>query len=144
MRVLTSIEGDGITSPDILGVDLCEADILYDDVLCSTDDTDTFALDDTLGSLSDQTLVGADCHTKDTGLVIRDGADLGCVGLVVLAPVVLVDGLLASGSSAPLKISVGILRLRVKLYVPWSTSVRGHLAFGAGKVEGLCKDDNSW
>jgi hypothetical protein len=68
---------------------------LDDDVLCVADDSDTLALDHALGALADQTLVGANRHAEHTGLVVGNLADLGCVGLVVAAPVVLVDGKLA-------------------------------------------------
>lgn len=124
--VRTAIEGDSITTPDILRVDVCEANILNDDVLCTTDDADTLSLDDTIGTLSDQGLVGANSHAQDTSLVISDAADFGCIGLVVRTPIVLVDCQLAGRASAP-----------------WSTSGRGDFAFGTSKVKCFSEDDDS-
>lgn len=120
----TAVDGDGITTPDVFRVDVGEADVLNDDVLCVADDSDSLALDDTLGALADQALVGADGHTKDTGLVVCDLADLGSFGLVVAAPVVLVDGDLALGASSPR-----------------STSGLGSGAFSASEIEGFGQDN---
>jgi hypothetical protein len=124
--ISTSIDGDGVAAPDIFGVDVGEANVLDDDVLCVADDADSFALNDALGALADQTLVGADGHAEHTSLVVGDFADLGCVGLVVDAPVVLVNGKLAVGCGSP-----------------WCTSRFGGGAFRASKVEGLRKNDNT-
>lgn len=97
--VVSVVEGNGITTPDVLRVELSDVNVLDDDVL-GTNDSETLATDDTLGANADQGLVGANLDTQNTGLVILD-VDLGGVGLVVAAPVVLVDGSLALGSSSP-------------------------------------------
>jgi hypothetical protein len=99
---------------------------LDDDVLRIAHDADTLALDNTLGALTDQGLVGANGHTEDTSLVVCDTADFGRIGLVVLAPVVLVNGFLACGASSPR-----------------GTTISGGLAFGSGEVEGLGEDNDT-
>lgn len=43
--------------------------VLDNDVLDTVDDTETLALDDTLGALADQGLVGVDSDTKRTGVI---------------------------------------------------------------------------
>jgi hypothetical protein len=99
---------------------------LNDDVLCVAHDADTLALDYTLGALTNQGLVGANRHTKDTSLVICDTADLGRIGLVVLAPVIFIDGLLTCRASSPR-----------------STTITGDLAFGSAEVKGLSEDNDT-
>jgi hypothetical protein len=121
-----AVDGDGVAAPDVGRVDVGEAHVLDDNVLCVADDADALALDYALGALADQALVGADGHAEHTGLVVCDGADFGCVWLVVAAPVVLVDGLLAGGSGTPR-----------------GASGFSNLAFGTGEVEGLGEDDDA-
>lgn len=60
-------------------------DVLDDDVLGAVGDAKTLALDDTLGALADERLVGGDHQRLEGGLVVLD-VDLGGVGLVVAAP----------------------------------------------------------
>jgi hypothetical protein len=100
-RVLTSINGDCVTAPDVFRIDISEANVLDDDVLCVTNDADTFAFDHTLRALANQALVGADSHAQNTGLVVCDLTDLGRIGLVVYTPIVLVNSKLACRSSTP-------------------------------------------
>lgn len=91
----TSINGDSITTPDVLRVDVREAHILDDDVFNVAGHPDTLALDDTLVALTDQGLVGSNGHSKHTSLVVSDAGDLGSALLIVVAPSVLVDSNLA-------------------------------------------------
>jgi hypothetical protein len=121
-----TVDGDGITTPDVLRVDVGEADVLDDNVLSIGDDTDTLALDDTLGALADQRLVGSNGHTKDTSLVVLDVRDLGGVGLVVVAPAILVDSLLTGGGSSP-----------------GSATSRGDSSLSSGEVKGLGQDNDA-
>lgn len=123
---VSTIDGDGITTPDVLRVDVGEANVLDDDVLSIGVDANTLALDDTLGALADEGLVGADGHTEHTSLVVLDARDLGGVGLVVVAPAILVDGLLAGGASAP-----------------GSAPSRGSGTLSSGEVECLGQDDDT-
>ena len=94
---------------------------LDDDVARTADDSQTLALDDTGRTRADQGFVGFDGYAEDTGVVAErasqfgeidwnDGVwrlcvladrDGGRVGLIVRAPVVLVDGKLASRCSTP-------------------------------------------
>jgi hypothetical protein len=123
---VAAIDGDSITTPYVLRVDISEAYVLDDDVLDTVRHPDALALDDTLGALTNETLVRADSHTGHTSLVVRDAGDLRGLGLVVVAPSVLVDSDLACGSSAP-----------------WFASCTGSLALGTSEVEGLSKDNDS-
>lgn len=79
-------DGDSITTPDVLRVDLGEVDVLDDDVLDTVGHVDTLALDDTGGALADKRLVGLDLDGVPASLVVGQGADLGGVGLVLCAP----------------------------------------------------------
>jgi hypothetical protein len=121
-----TVDGDGITTPDVLGVDIGEANVLDDDVLSVGDDANTLALNDTLGALADERLVGTNGHTKDTSLVVLDVGDLGGIGLVVVAPAILVDSLLACGTSSPR-----------------SATSRGSGALSSGEVKGLGQDNDA-
>lgn len=125
-RELTSIDGDCVTAPHVFWVDVCEANVLDDDVLCVADDSNTFAFDHAFDALADQTLVGSDGHAQDTGFVVCDLADFGSIRLVVDTPIILIDRKLACGSGTP-----------------GSAARVGRGALGAGEVESLGKDDDA-
>lgn len=92
---------------------------LDNDVGNTADHADTTTLDDTAGALSNQRLVGVDSDTEQTGVVAKSmlvkiidlfrctahcllgNAGAGSIGLVVGAPVILVDSDLAGRSSTP-------------------------------------------
>lgn len=118
-------QGDGITTPDVLGVQLGDADVLDDDVLHAVGEVETLALDDSRGAIAEDGLVGGDLDGVQTGVVVGD-ADGGCVGLVVGAPVVLVDSQLAS-----------------RVRSPGGTTRVISRALGTGEVEGLLEHDNA-
>ena len=108
--------------------------ILDNDVVRAADDTQTLALDHTGGALADESLAGGNGDTKNTSLVtwgisvaclsvgivsesdqireianlLGDGADGRGVWLIVLAPVVLVDGDLTLGVGAPGRASTAL------------------------------------
>jgi hypothetical protein len=65
-------------------------------------------------------------HAEHTGFVIGDLADLGCAGLVVVAPLVFVDGELTLRASSP-----------------WSTSRLGDGSLRSSEVEGLGQNNNA-
>lgn len=86
------VDGNGITSPDVLGVDVGDGNVpvelvrvcsynpnvfsgylLDDDVAGTADDTETLALDDTGRSRSNDGLVGLDGDTENTGIVAKNG-----------------------------------------------------------------------
>jgi hypothetical protein len=121
-----AVDGDGITAPDVFRIDIGEAYVLDDYVLCVTDDADSLALNDALGALADEGLVGSDGHAEHAGFVVRDAVDFGRGGLVVDAPVVLVDGLLTLRAGAP-----------------GGAAGAGDGSFGAVEVEGLGQDDDA-
>ena len=66
-----------------------------------------------------------DRDAENTSVIVGDGG-LGRRGLVVLAPVVLINGNLASRASTP-----------------WLATGRGCGAFGTGKVKGLGQDNDT-
>jgi hypothetical protein len=113
---------DRVTAPDVLRVELGDVNVLDDDVfdtevvsfeslpsfLCDdlrrtsipVGHPDTLALDDTFRARADNRLVGSDLDRVKTSFIVGDRGG-GCVGLVVAAPIVLVDGSLAASASAP-------------------------------------------
>ena len=97
--VVGIVKSNGITTPDELRVQLSDVNVLDDNVL-GTDNAETLSTDNTLATNTNQRLVGADLDTQNTGLVVLD-VDLGGVGLVVVAPAVLVDGELALRAGSP-------------------------------------------
>jgi hypothetical protein len=123
---LTAVDGDGITTPDVLRVDIGETDVLDDNVLDAVGHADTLSFDDTLVALADKRLVGANSDTNDTSLVVGDAGDLGRGLLVVVTPSVLVDGDLACRASSP-----------------GAATSRGGLTLTASEVEGLGEDNGA-
>ena len=95
-----AVESDSVTAPDVLGVELGDLDVLDDDVVGTGNDTETLALNHTGAALTDDGLLGGNSDAKHAGIVVLDAGRRG-VGLVVLAPVVLVDSGLACGASSP-------------------------------------------
>ena len=67
---------------------------VLDNHIRRADDFETLAFDDTAGAVADNGLIRANLDTRNTSVVVghRNG---GCLGVVVTAPVVLVDGSLA-------------------------------------------------
>lgn len=100
------VQGDGISSPDIFGIKIRNLDVLDDNIFCPTDDAQTSALDHAGASGADQTLIARDSDAERSGGVVLD-CHRGCIGLVVGAPVVLVDGLLTGGPGAPRRAAGG-------------------------------------
>lgn len=112
-----AIDGNTIASPDEIGVDVGDVDVLDDDVADTMGHAQTahslsvtfdqrvmvlpFALDNTLATLSNDSLVRRNSDTRDTSLVVGDIAHCGCFGFIFSAPVVFVDCYLALRASAP-------------------------------------------
>lgn len=120
---ISLVEGDGISTPDKLRVDVGDLNILEDDV---ADAVHAKALANDLGTvLSHDGLVAADGDTEDTGVVVRDGLG-GSIRLVVGAPVVLVDSKLVSRTCSP-----------------GSTTGTGRGSLGSAEVVGARKDDDT-
>lgn len=63
-------QGDGITTPDVLGVQLGDADVLDDDVLHAVGEVETLALDDSGGPITEDGLVGGDVDGVQTSVVV--------------------------------------------------------------------------
>ena len=115
-----AVEGDSITAPHVLRVDVFDFEVLDDHVVGTSGDSQAFAQDDTVPA------------NTQNGLVARHHEGVpGCLIVVHLglrgsfrAPVVSVNSQLTRGSSA-----VG------------STSGLGGSAFSASEVERLGDDD---
>ncbi|CAH0057350.1 unnamed protein product [Clonostachys solani] len=122
---ISVVDGDGITAPDQAGVEVRDVDVLDDDVLRAAHNLQALALYDTRATDTHKRLVAANRDCAHSGLVIGD-ADLGGVGLVVVAPAVLVDGLLARRSRS------------VR-----STPCRRDRTLGSGEVKGLGQEDHA-
>jgi len=101
------VKSDGITTPHVFVVDVRNLDVLDDDVLGAVDDAQALALDDALAALTHERLVRTDIDAESASLVVCDAAGPRSLGLVVLAPLVLVDGDLASGSGTPRQAAAG-------------------------------------
>ena len=99
--IVCFVQGDGVSSPDILRVDVGDLNVLQNDVLRSVDNSQAFAFDDTLGAIADDCFVRANGDTKSSSCIVGDARDGRCIWLVVLAPFVLVNGSLASSTSTP-------------------------------------------
>jgi hypothetical protein len=119
-----TIKSHGITTPDVLRVQFGDMDVLDDDVLGSLD-VETLALDDTVGTDTNNGLVRVDNDRVETSLIVGN-VNLGGIRLVVVAPVVLVDGSLAAGAGTPR-----------------GTTLLGGSSLGSGEVELLVEEDNT-
>jgi hypothetical protein len=97
---ISIVEGNGVSTPDILRVDISNRDVLDDDILGTANNPQTLTLDDTGAALADQGLVGVHSDTKNTSIIIANPG-LSHTGLVVIAPRVLVNGELAFGAGTP-------------------------------------------
>lgn len=75
-------EGDGITAPDVLRVELGDMDVLHDDVL-DAGKAEAFSADYALGAFADDGFVGLDIDGRDSSFVVRDG-DCRIVGVGAL------------------------------------------------------------
>lgn len=93
-------KSDRIAAPDVLRVKLGDVDVLDDNILNTVGHPDALALEDTFRARTDDRFVGGDLDRVKTSFIVRDRGGRR-IGLVVAAPVVLVDGGLASSASAP-------------------------------------------
>jgi hypothetical protein len=69
---VAAVEGNSITTPDILRVQVGDVDVLNNDVLHAAGDTETLANNDTSAALPVDGLVGANLDGVETGLVVPD------------------------------------------------------------------------
>jgi hypothetical protein len=99
-NVVCSSQSNRVTTPDVLRVELGDVNVLDNHILDTVGQPDALALDDTFRPRADNRLVGGDLDGVKTSLIVGDRGG-GSIGLVVSAPVVLVDGGLAAGTSAP-------------------------------------------
>jgi aminoglycoside/choline kinase family phosphotransferase len=83
--VAGAIKGDGITAPDVLGVELADGDVLDDNVGNATSKTQALSEKHTLLSVTDDGLVALDLDRVERSLVVLD-VNACSAGLVVGAP----------------------------------------------------------
>lgn len=76
-------ERDGITTPDVLWVELCDVNVLDDDVFCVVGDAQAFATDDAFGAFTNERFVGREVDGFDGGVVVGY-ADAGVGALCAL------------------------------------------------------------
>ena len=93
-------QSNGIAAPDVLRVELGDVNVLDDDVLDTVGKSDALALDDTFRARADDRFVRGYHDRIETSLVVSDRSGW-CIGLIVSAPIVLVDGGLAARASSP-------------------------------------------
>ena len=122
--VAGAIKGDGITTPDVLGVELADGDVLDDNVGNAVSKTQALSEEHTLLSVTEDGLVALNQDGVEGSLVVFDG-DARSIGLVVGAPVILVDSDLASRA--------GAVR---------STSCLGSSSLGPSEVESLSQNNS--
>lgn len=91
---------DSITTPDVLRVELSDVDVLDNDVRNTVCHPNSLALDDTVRARANDSLVGGNHDGVESSFVVRNRGRRR-IGLVVPAPIVLVDGGLAASASAP-------------------------------------------
>lgn len=120
---VTAIESDGITTPDILRVELGDVNVLDDDVASAVGNVEAFPLDNAFSARSNQSLIRSNDDGIKSRLIVRDRSR-GRVGLVVSTPIILVDG-----------------RLAGRVGSPWGTTGAGDS--GTGVVEFLVQQDDS-
>lgn len=97
---ISVIQRNSITAPDVLRVKIGDVNILDNNILRTPSNVKTLALDDTLTINTNKRLIRLDNNRIKSSLVVLNGR-LGSVGLIIIAPVVLVDGKLARGGSSP-------------------------------------------
>ena len=119
-----AIKGNGITTPNVLGVELADGNVLDDDVGNATCKTQALSEKHTLLSITDDGLVALDLDGVQGSLVVLDVNARG-IGLIVGAPVILVDSDLAS--------RVGAVR---------STPLLGGSSLSASEVESLSQNNS--
>jgi hypothetical protein len=119
-----TIKSHGVATPNVLRVQFGDMDVLDDDVLGSLD-VETLALDDTIGTDTNNGLVRVDNNRVKTSLIVGN-INLGGLSLVVVAPVVLVDSSLAAGAGTPR-----------------GTTLLGGSSLSSGEVELLVEEDNT-
>lgn len=115
-----AIQGDSITTPDVLRVELRNVNVLDDDILNTAGQTQTLAAKDTSATNTDDGLVRSNCQALETGVVVSASRRR-----VVAAPVrtVSLDGILAGAATAvgvrdaTVAILAGVLAEEVKLLV---------------------------
>lgn len=125
---------EGVSAPDVLRVEFRDVDVLEDDVLCPTDETETLASDHTLVADTDDRLVGLDVNGIGGRNVIGDRHRW----IAGATPVGAVKSVLAT---ALLELLVGIVRDGYHPVDTYSTSVAVRTAtilslgaLGAGEV----------
>jgi len=119
-----AINLNGITTPNVLRVELSDVDVLNDDVL-GTLDVQTLTLDNTVGTDTNNGLVRVDSNRVQASLIVGN-ISLGALSLVVVAPVILVDSKLATSTSTPR-----------------SAALLGGGSLGTGEVELLVEEDDA-
>lgn len=96
-----AIHSNSISTPDVLGVEVSDMDILDDDVLGTVGHTQTLSTDNTLGSNADQGLVRANVDTSNTSSVVGNADRLdACTCVAICAPRGLVYGVLPTIAGA--------------------------------------------
>ena len=94
---ICAIKGDSVTTPDVLGIEVSDGNVLNDDVLCSICDAETLPTNNALVANTDDGLVGPQVDRGSSSIVVFDlNACSSSPSIAVGAPVSTVDGVLAS------------------------------------------------
>lgn len=93
---VSAIQSNSIATPDVLGIQLRNVDILDDNVACTIANTQTLAANNTRAANTNNGLVGGYINTLDGSLIISTGE-----GRVITAPIggVKINGILAGAAT---------------------------------------------
>jgi hypothetical protein len=99
-NVIGSVKSDSIATPDKVRVKVRNMNVLDDNVLNTIGKTETLALNNTLGTNTNNALIRANHNRVQTGLVILD-VNLASTRFVFVTPQVLVDSKLTVSTGSP-------------------------------------------
>lgn len=142
---VTVVQGDTVTTPDVLGVDISDSNVsvavsykdtglkrrrknsnsLNNNILSTTNNPQPLTLNNSLGALSQNSLLGSHRDPQRPRIIILD-IHRRRIRLVVSTPVIRVDG-----------------QLTPRIRAPGRTAGLGGGSLGAGEVKGLREHDHA-
>jgi hypothetical protein len=157
------IKGNGITTPDVLGVDVGDSNVpvtrwlvrtptkrgilsprqglnvLDDDVLGTANHAQTTALDNTTLALTNQGLVRAHSDTEQTSFVAARSVRMARTSIIARA----IENPLGNGSCSCIRLVVGAPVILVNSNLARGASTPGHTSGGSGSTFSIGKVETS-
>lgn len=124
--VVSSVESDGVATPDVLGVQISEVDVLNNDIAGTTSQSEALACDGTTVSDTNDTFVTAQVYGRPRSVVV--GAIHPRVGRVASIP----NPKLTGGCTTRTDSSAGV-----------RAALLAGLTFRVAEVEGLVEHDDA-